>query len=184
MPEASPKNSIFRSKAVQRYIQNREKSVLPRVVVPPVFALCWLVLTLLVVAGIVIWSGRVPFYTSGAGVVLDASTGINQGDEATALIFLPASEAPQLHTGLPVQVQIGQSGPLLNRTINGVGRSVLSPAQVLQQYQLEVAQPSCVVAVTLGSGIQGSTYAGSFVQARIQIGSQSLLSLFPVLNRL
>jgi hypothetical protein len=184
MPEASPKKSIFRDKSIQRYIQNREKSVLPRVVAPPVFAFCWLVLALLVVAGVVIWSGRVPFYITGPGVVLDVSLATNQSGQATAIIFLPASEASHIHSGLPVQVQIGQSGPLLNRTINGVGSHLLSPDQILQQYRLAVAQPSCVVVVALGPNISGSLYAGSFIQGRVQIGSQSLLSLFPGLNEL
>lgn len=43
--------SIFRSEARQRYIQNQEKVVLPRLVSPQVFVYLWLLALLLTVAG-------------------------------------------------------------------------------------------------------------------------------------
>ena len=179
---ANSKRSIFRSKTVQKYTQNREKSVLPRVVAPPVFVLCWIILTFLVVAGIVAWMGKVPLYTTGMGIILAQSTSSNQDNEATAIIPLPVSTASHLRAGLPIQVQVGQTGPLLTRTIDSIDSTVLSPDEVQQKYALRVSDPSNLLLVKLGTSISSSTYAGSIVQVQIQTDSQSLLSLFPVFN--
>src|SRR5579875_1412417 len=168
-------NTIFRSKTIQKYIQNREKSVLPRVIAPPVFLLCWLILMLLIAAGVAVWLGQVPMYVSGAGAVLGQHTSSQQTGTAVAVIFLPPSSASQLHVGLPIQLQIGQGGPVLHTTIDTVEYTPLSPQQVRQQYGLQVSAPSCVVIADLGSALPPRLYVGSLVQAQIQIGSESLL---------
>ncbi len=184
MATTNPKRSIFRSKTVQKYTQNREKSVLPRVVAPPVFAICWIILTLLVVAGIVAWMGKVPLYITGAGVVLARGASSSQDDEISAIIPLPISAASHLQKGLLVQVQVGQAGPLLTRTINDISSTVLSPDEVQQKYSLRVSDPSILLIVKLGTTISMGIYAGSPVQVQVQTGSQSLLALFPVFNTL
>ena len=43
--------SIFRAEALQRYRENQEKVVLPRLVSPRVFAYLWIVALLLLLAG-------------------------------------------------------------------------------------------------------------------------------------
>jgi hypothetical protein len=182
MAATPPRLSIFRSKTMQKYMQNKEKSVLPRFVAPSVFAFCWIVLTLLIAAGIATWFGKVPLYLVGSGVVLDQ--GAHADDEATAVILLPASDVSHLRSGLPVQLQIGQSGPSLNRTIDVVSQNLLSPGEVHQIYGLEATGPSLVVTTRLGPAISAHLYAGSLIQAQILIGSQSLLALFPGVNSL
>ena len=178
------KPPIFRSKTLQKYMQNREKSVLPRIVTPPIFACSWIVLMLLIAAGIAAWLGQVPSYITGTGVILDTNSVANQGNGATAAILLPASDISYIRSGLPVQIQIGQAGPQLHRTIDSVSQNLLSPGTVHQQYGFEVADPSLVVTVGLGSTVSESLYSGSPVQAQVQIGSQRLLALFPVINSL
>ncbi len=181
MAAADPKHSIFRSKTIQKYTQNREKSVLPRVVAPPVFALCWIILTLLVAACIAAWMGRVPLYIEGSGVVLDQGVASQTG-EATAVILLPAESISRLHKGLSIQIQLGQSGPVLTRSIDDISPTILSPSQIGQKYGIRVSDPSLLLTVGLGSTVPNALYAGTTVQAQIQIGSQSLLALFPVFN--
>src|ERR1019366_120303 len=144
---------IFRNKTLQNYMRNREKSVLPRIVAPPVFALCWIVLILLIAAGIAVWSGQVPSYIAGAGIVLDANSSASQGNGSTAAILLPASASSYIRPGLPIQLQIGQSGPQLHRTIDTVNLHLLSPGEIHQQYGFTVTDPSLVVTVGLGSAI-------------------------------
>lgn len=184
MTPTGPKRSIFRSKTIQAYIQNREKSVLPRLIAPPVFALCWAILILLIFAGIVIWNGKMPVYITGSGVISGSSVLPQQSDEATAIVLFPLSNVSRLQKGLPVQVQLGQSGLVLNGHVITVSQQPLSPDQIQQQYRFEVAGPSIVVTAGLGHAISASLYAGSHVQAQLQVGSQSLLSLFPVINSL
>ena len=184
MSAANPKRSIFRSTTVQKYTQNREKSVLPRVVAPPVFVLCWIILTFLVTAGIVAWMGKVPLYITGSGVVLDQSTLSSQNDEAAAVIPLPVNTASHLRKGQLVQIQVGQAGPLLIRAIDSISSTVMSPSEIQQKYGIRVSDPAILLIVGLGATISRSMYTGSLVQAQVQIGSQSLLALFPVFNTL
>jgi hypothetical protein len=184
MATTATKRSIFRSQTIQTYIQNREKCVLPRIVAPPVFALCWIVLTLLIVAGITIWYGKIPLYITGSGII-PASPALDQNyTETTAIIVFPLRDVTYLQAGLPIQIQLGQTGPALDCRIAAVSPHPLSPDQIQQQYRLEVAGPSIVVTVNLGPAVPARLYAGSHVQAQFQIGAQSLLSLFPVLNSL
>ncbi len=184
MAETSPKSSIFRSKTMQKCMQNREKSVLPRVVAPSVFAFTWIVLILLISAGVAIWIGKVPQYLSGSGIVLTPSASAQPNEDATAVILLPASDVSQLKTGLPVQVQVGQSGPQITRTIDGISQELLSPSDVHQNFGLDVTGPSLAITVGLGPTIPAHLYAGSLIQAQIQVGSQSVLAVFPVINNL
>jgi hypothetical protein len=50
-----PANSIFRTSALRRHAEEREQVVLPRLVSPRVFLVLWLLLGLLVGAGIIVW---------------------------------------------------------------------------------------------------------------------------------
>ena len=181
---AIPELPIFRSKTLQKYMQNREKSVLPRIIAPPVFAFCWIVLTLLIAAGIVTWLGQVPSYITGSGVILNTDSVAHQRNGATAIILLPASDISSIRPGLPVQIQVGQAGPQLHRTISSINQNLLSPGTVHQQYGFEVTDPSLVATVQLGSLISGDLYSGSPIQAQIQIGTYSLLVLFPGVHSL
>jgi hypothetical protein len=185
MATAAPKRSIFRGKALQKYVQNQEKTVLPRIVAPPVFLFCWILLIILIAAGLVAWWGQVPFYVTGPGVILDGSVLPGQGnDEAVAVVVLPASVSGNIRVGLSTQVHIGQAGPQLTCTVDAVNANILSPSQIHQQYGLTVTDPSEVISIKLGSGIPRHTYAGSPVQAQIHIGSQRLLSFFPLFHDL
>jgi hypothetical protein len=185
MATAAPKGSIFRSKALQKYVQSREKNVLPRLVAPPVFAFFWVILALFTAAGLVAWLGQVPLYVTGSGLVLDRSATAAQGkEEAVAVILLPATSFVHLRAGMPVQVQVGSDGSPIPCTIDSVESRILSPSEVHQRYMLVVPEPSFVAIVGLGPGISSHLYAGSPVQAQIQIGSERLLSLFPLFNTL
>jgi hypothetical protein len=50
----SPERAIFRAEARQRYIQNQEKVVIPRLASPRVFVSLWILGLLLMVAGFLI----------------------------------------------------------------------------------------------------------------------------------
>jgi hypothetical protein len=171
----APKSPIFRGAVVQKYMQNREKSILLRVVAPSVFLLYWIILLLFIAAGIAVWSGQVPVYLGSSGIVLDATD--HQQDDATAVILISPRNVARLRTGLPVHIQIGQDGPVLERTIGTISQQPLSPTQLHQLYGLETSEPSFVVTIGLGPTLTKHLYAGSLVQAQIQTGTQSL---FPI----
>jgi hypothetical protein len=166
MAPVIPKRSIFRARALQKYIRGREKSILPRIVAPPVFVFCWLLLALLILAGLVAWLGQIPSNTSGSGVILTNNA-------------LPSG---RVHTGLPVLIHIGNAGPDITRSVDYINPAVLSPGEVRRRYGLDTADPALVIVTRLGPDISRRLYAGSNVQVQVRVGSQRLLSLFPLLS--
>lgn len=186
----SSKRSIFRSSALQHYMEGREKDVLPRIISPPIFRFLWLIFGLLSMAGVIAWWGRIPIYSTGKGAIT-ASSQTHPGDkQAVAIVFLPAEQLPKLRPGQQVVLQIGTTGQRVSRTIERVEPQVLSPTQARQRYRLDdaallsVTQPSAIVTVNLkGSGISATTYPGSIVSAQIELGSTRLISLLPLLEK-
>ena len=177
--------SIFRSKAVQHYLQSREKTILPLFVAPPVFAFYWLLLGIFLISGLIAWFGQVPLYASGSGLIATQSTSVNPDNTQTvALIFLPASSSTRPQPGWPALVQIGPAGPQINGTIDTIKPGVLSPSEVQKQYAFKVLTPVIVVSVKLAVQTASTLDTGNPVSAQIQVGSQRLLALFPVLNAL
>ena len=107
-----------------------------------------------------------------------------------AVVFLPATTSLKVTAGQPIQVQVGSSGPHLSTTIATVKPGVLSPSQARQQYRLNgslaqvITQPSVAVTVQLGPGFSTQTYAGSIVNAQVQVGTRRVLSLLPWIGQL
>src|SRR5258708_29757281 len=100
------KDSIFRKEAVEKYLQNREKTILPRFVAPPVFLFCWCLLAIFLCIGLLTWFGEVPVYVAGEGVVLNAALPSSwDSTGARALIFVPYISSLHLHTGHRVPLQ-------------------------------------------------------------------------------
>jgi hypothetical protein len=183
---AGNKRPIYREKALQRYAGGWEKSILPRIVAPSVFTFLWVMLALLFTATLFSWLGEFPTYATGAGLVLAQS---KSNDEAQAVVFLPANASAAVRVGSPVLVQIGSTGPHLTTTIASVGQNVMSPSDIRQRYALTgtlagtVTQPSHVLMVNLGPTFSETQYAGSLIQAQVQVGMQRVLSLLPGLNQ-
>jgi hypothetical protein len=172
-----PGSSIFRSEALEHYIQSKEKNILPRITTPPVFLCMWVLLSLCVAAVTLACLSQVPVYVNGSGVVLER--------DAIVLVFLPTSLAHPLHirAGAPVHLQIGTPGQTLNSTIDRVEAGVLSPADVQKRYGLAdkvsllITGPSIAVSVKLDATFPSRSYAGSIVKAQIQVGTTRVLSL-------
>ncbi len=183
--------SIFRDQALKSYIERREKDVLPQLVTPPVFLFLWILLGLLVTAGFLAWSAQEPVYLEGSGIILDQPLPSNSGQrEAVAVIFFPALNTPKVRARLPIQVQVGTTGPQFTGTIGAVEPGVISPDEVRQRFALDntvlqvVSGPSVAVTVPLGHAFPAQTFAGSVVHAQVQVGTQRLLSLLPDLGPL
>src|SRR5579883_3174704 len=68
-----PRNPIFRDNAVKHYMQSRDKDTLPRFVPLPIALFLWVLLGLLLTAGVLAWYEQIPSYVSGHGVVLNSS---------------------------------------------------------------------------------------------------------------
>lgn len=176
---------MFRSKALTYYARSRERDVLPRFVAPRVFVFLWILMALLLIATLGAWLAQAPTYETASGIILDA-----QENHATAVLFLPASQALEVRAGSPVLMQIGTVGPQLSTTIASIEPGVMSPEQARIRYALNgnlalvVTEPSIAVTVTLDSNIPAQTYAGSIVGAQVQVGTRRVLSLLPFVGSL
>ena len=71
-PPAQPAapRAIFRREALQRYIQNQERVVLPRLVTPRAFRALWVLAVITLVGGLLVafwpWLDLLLFYLEGA----------------------------------------------------------------------------------------------------------------------
>jgi len=182
----SSRSPLFRQQALEYYVQSREKAILPRLARPPVFLLLWTLLSLAALAMTVAWFGRVPVYISGSGIVIE-HTIIQNGQSVNmpiALVFVPAAPAHALplHAGTPVLLQIGTQGQSFTTTVDEVEPAVLSPDEIQKRYapgsrvSSMITGPSMIVSVQLGPAFASQGYAGSLVNAQVQVGSTSVLS--------
>ncbi|HLV97309.1 MAG TPA: hypothetical protein VKT82_01410 [Ktedonobacterales bacterium] len=171
---------LFRAQALEQYAKGREKDVLPRAVAPPVFLFLWMLLGLLVTATVLAWQTHVPTYALASGVLVQQT-----GGGTMAVVFVPASPPPTLQVGQRITLQLAVTGQQFNATIATVEPGVMTPEAARAQYQLTgdlvlvVTQPSVVVTVHWGSAVPAAVFAGSSVNAQVQVGSRSLLSLLP-----
>ena len=173
-------NTIFRGSTVQKYIQGRDKTILPRFVAPPTFLLLWCLLIIFTCAWLIAWLGQIPMYATGVGVVLTPPTSAdNTNDRAVAIVFVPYTSSLHLQVGQQAHVQLGTAASQITGTIEHIDTQLLSPSAIRQSYALVMPAPSLAVMVALDPHLSGHLYAGTPVQAQIQVGSSRLLSFFP-----
>ena len=184
-----PEHTIFRQSAITAYKRSREKAVVPRLISWPIIVCLWLLLGVLIVTGFLAWYVQVPTYVDGSGIILargDMLQPVYGG--MVAVVFLPPDQSAHLRVGLPVDVQMGSAGVLVHSTIAQVEPGITSPDAARQRYRLGgvgallVTQPSIVVIIKLGTTLPATSYAGSLLTAKVEIGSQRLLTLLPGLG--
>jgi hypothetical protein len=177
---------LFRRQALDYYTQSREKTILPRLIRPPVFLLLWILLGLACAAMMVAWIGQVPVYVGGPGIVRERTL-IQHGQQvrtAQGLIFVPVDPAHAIppRTGAPVQLQVGTSKQSFTARVDGVEPGVLNPEEIQQRYtpgskiSSLLTGPSIVVSIALDPEFASPVYAGSVIYAQVQVGSTSVLS--------
>lgn len=179
---------LFRSQALAHYAASREKTVLPRIVTPPVFLCGWLLLGLLLLGTTLAWQAQVPLYAVAAGALLHPQPVSQQtASGLEALLFVPATPAPQLHVGEPITIQVVLTGEPFTGTIVTIVPGVVTPDEARQDYALTgdlalvITQPSVVVQVALGPTLPVDAMEDLSISAQVQVGSQSVLSLLPTL---
>ena len=182
--------AIFRETAIAAYRRGTDKDQLPRLTRWPTIALCWLLLTGLAIATVLAWSTRVPAYVAASGVVLaraakpGPTADQTAGSGAAAMLFLPPGQLSQIRVGQSVHGQIGSSGTHVAGIVRRIEPGVIGPVAARNRYELSgswnaLTQPSCVVIVGIGRALPPTVYGGSRWTAKIQVGSQRLLSFVP-----
>ncbi|BCL78351.1 hypothetical protein ccbrp13_08160 [Ktedonobacteria bacterium brp13] len=182
---------IFREHALRRYMEQQENDVLPQFVSPPVFRLCWLLFVLVIIAGVLAWMERIPVYVNGSGVVFTNDHRVDaKRNEFDTLVFVPANAMFSMRNGLHGTIQVGGSGQPIDTQVSGLDPQVYSPNAVQAQYDLScnVAQgiggPTVVVRTQSFIPANEHVQSGTSVQGHVQIGTQRILSLFPIFDKL
>lgn len=180
---AEQRRQLFRSDALRRRAAAQDRAVLPRLVRPPVFLLAWLLVLLLVAAGVLVWATTVPVYAAGTGVLA------LRADDADLVLFLDPAEQTHLAAGQPVLLTIAPHQPALAGKIVRVDPRVLGPDAARAAYGLTgaaglaVTQPASVALARLDDAGDHSNATGSIGPVRVRVGSQRVASLLPIIGR-
>lgn len=186
----SKRQSIFREKALEKYLRKQEQTILLRLASPPMFAFFWILLLLLLGAGFIAWQTRVPISVTAQGIVMEqGATGQAEG-QVMAVLFLSPGQQASIHQGEPAQISISSTSTLVTSTVASVETQVISPSEARTRFNLQgglaqvITGPSVLVTIPIEPAASAHLYAGSLCSASIQIGSRSLLSLLPGFNKI
>ncbi|GCE23454.1 hypothetical protein [Dictyobacter kobayashii] len=182
----STRPSPYRERALKHYSQQNQEAVVPRLISLRTAAVLWIVLAVLLIAVVVSWFGQIPMFTTASGIVLGQKT----AHEAQGVyIFIPANQLNTIQAGMPVRVQVGLNGPDFTTTVESVDKKVMTPTDARQQFNLGssgwgvIEEPSVVVTVKNSSANLLKSFAGSVINAQIQIGTRPVLSLIPGISQ-
>jgi len=186
--------TIFRSGAVEAYMQARAQAVLPRFIAPPAPLCLWLLLGCVFTVSVLAWLARVPVYRNGIATVVDSSAGDQSlEDEELIVAFFPPESKSEMRTGQKLSFKLDTAGPPLVRTIAVIEPGILSPADARKKFNLDDAtarfyqSPAAIAIARLGNPsetLPASAYQGIVVEAQVEIGSQRLVTLLPLVGRL
>lgn len=177
-----PGQHLFREKAIQHFRQSRERDILPRLVAPRIFLFLWILLGLLLALVTLVWLGRVPINVEGSGVILGQRAVVGGDNGGDADVFLQVDASRRVRVGQLVQTQIA-SRVFSNAIVVRVEPGVVSPDEIKQRYGQTVVGPTVIVAIAFRPALATQKYAGTEIHAQIQVGTQRLLSLFPVVGQ-
>ncbi len=179
--------SIFRQRALEKYMQRREMHVILRLVSPRMFGFLWILVLLTVCGGALVWSIQEPIVIQGKGVVVQQKAANGKPAQIVVLLLLPTDQQASLKVGQPVTISIASANINFHSTIGMVETGVMSPAAISTQINLQlptslaqtIAGPSIVASAPVEPMSLAQTYLGSQCQVQVQIGTQSALSLLP-----
>ena len=183
---ATSNQSIFRQRAIDKYMQRQEGHVVLRLVSPRMFLSLWLLLLLAVGGGVLVWSIQAPVIVQGKGLVVQAKAMDKKSTHGIIILLLfPPDQQARLKVGQPVSISIATANITFNSTIQSIETGVMSPAAISTQINsplplaMTISGPSVVAVAPVEPMSLAQTYLGSQCQVQVQVGSQSVLSLLP-----
>ncbi|HZO72369.1 MAG TPA: hypothetical protein VFB60_09205 [Ktedonobacteraceae bacterium] len=185
----APNRSIFRQRAIAKYVQRQERQVMLRLVSPPIFGFLWLLLLILIGGGILVWSLQVPLVVQARGIVVQQTGKQGKGQQTTAvLLLLPANQQASLKAGQSVRIMIAPKDITFTGVIDHVEAGAMSPATINAQFHIQIPQPEAasgpyiVATVPVAPAAQIQLHPGSVCQAQVQTSSANVFSLLPGFN--
>jgi hypothetical protein len=182
MPQEQPQRQIFRQHAIHQYLQSNSKDILPKTISSFTFTVCWIMLLLTILVGLLVWFIPIPYYAYAPGIVLNQQSS-HPTQSAQVLIFFPENALPLLHQNQPVKISMGTNGPQISGHLDHITSQPLSPTEIGQRYALSANQvlklPPSTIVGTVRLDQQGlvQRYARSSVNVQYQQGTQRVLSL-------
>lgn len=199
--------SIFREEAIRRYVESKEKAVLPRLVSPRTFTYLWFLLGLLTISSFIAWFTRVPVYISGSAVVTRSHGKLMNdqlhhrasrvNEDVVVVAFFPSQYLSSLQTSQKLFLsfdvtgisEMARNANYFDRSIIAVVPRIISPADIQKHFALkaQVTNQPAVVAIAhlepIPAHLPATAYMGSIGQAKVEIGSQRLVSLLPLIGQ-
>src|SRR5581483_361661 len=161
--------------------QRPEEDILPRFFFPYITTLSSLLLSLLVLVGLLVWRGEVPFFIPGSGVVLTQDPEhILRNNEMGIVLFLPEKYISQLRPGEDAELRVEPAGQQFVGTIKYA--KLVGPDEARKWYMLNGGAAysfpqSSGVAMLLPVATRAlHLKTGDLVSGQVHIGSQSILS--------
>lgn len=175
---SNQEHPIFRQTAVDHYNLDKEKIILPQLILPSFTNILWGVLGMFILAFGLVVLLPVPTFVYGTGIISQNNLG-----EPVSLILLSTENVDELH--------IGQKAQLCNDTtctqtiITSIDSGTALSVEIRERFGQEVRQPAVVATARLAGTIPnvGNTlHPNNVYQAKVENGSKRLISLWPLLN--
>jgi len=177
------KRLIFRSESWRRYLARREATVFPRLVTPRSLAALWLLLALVMAAGLTILSKEAPVYSHGSAVAVTRG-GIGNGETVFA-VLLSGAKPRDFHPGNAAGVELAKNRPPIKGSIIEVENAQIGSAEAAARFGLRadacstIRFPASVIFVRLTSDehdLLRSDNRNVVYQAQVQRGTQRAIS--------
>jgi hypothetical protein len=196
---SAPQRSIFRARAYERYLNARERAVLPRLVAPRTFLYCWALLALLIGGLVVLWTAQVPVYAEALAVVVQGTPEGRYTREPMALVaFFSAHDQARIHAGQTAFISYQKFDDQLTQPLLQVEPRVSSPAEIGERFGLAnvgliVHEPVVVGVLRFDHTHHGaagtpdlehSRYVGAIGQVMVPVAKRRLLSFIPLVGSL
>jgi hypothetical protein len=177
--------SLFRANAIRNYMRGKEETVLPRFVSPSVFVYLWILMALLVAATSLAWYIKYPVYSPTLALVVDDRTLLPE--ESLRLIVLLEPDST-LRQGDPIVLSTDLGS--IKASALEVSEEPLNPADFRHQFELDPSlelmftQPMKIAVIEIAApGLPSSLYRGGFFQANVEVRSERVISLLPVIGK-
>ncbi len=189
MKESS--RSIFRPEVVQRYIQEREKAVLPRFISSRVFVFIWLLFSFFLLGGSLFGFKKVPVYASYPAVAIRNTSSPTISDSILFAVLLPAEKLSILKVGQPIILNANKTQ--IKSKIIIIEPEVIEPEAVWKRFAVHPSMPIMltklsVVAIAkceLKSGsLPTMSDIGNIYHGEVEVGSTRLISYVPIVGEL
>ncbi len=182
---------IFRPEVIRRYIQEKEKTVVPRYLTPPFFIFKWTLLGILISAMLLACWIDIPIFVNAKALVqknpIDSTI-----TKSLLLILLPATYCPALHRGQQIFYRLSKSAGFSRSAIIKIDSTILNPRkadsllQRCNQTGVHYNEPVIIAeaSFTPPSECTANDFEGSVLSVRIIVGYQKLISSIPIIGNI